>query len=258
MSDFWNTPAFTVLKNVLDIISVAYLFYFLYTLFRDTNSISIIKGFLFILAIYLIATLIGLDTLAWVLQYIFSSFVVIAVVLFQPEIRRLFSRIGRSGLSAIREKISRESVQEISRACFMMAEDKTGALIIIARNTGLHDLHETATDIDAGIKAELLLSIFFKNNILHDGAVLIENERITAAHVIIPSLIIGNLSKSRIKRPLGTRHRAGIAITTETDALSIIVSEETGKVSLAHDGKLEYDLTPDKLIKRMEDALGHK
>lgn len=256
MTELLNSPVVEIIRIVLDIISVAYLIYFLYSLFQDTNSISILKGFLFIMAINIIANLIGLKTLAWIFQYLVNYFVILVVVLFQPEIRRLLSKIGRSGLSAIREKISPEVAAEIAKAAFIMAEEKTGALIIIEGNVGLKDLVEGAISFEANVKSELLQSIFFNKNILHDGAILIKNESIVAARVMVPNIIVSSSPKT--KRSLGTRHRAAIAITQETDAVSIIVSEETGKVSISHNGKLEYGLTHEKFLRRLNEILGSK
>ncbi len=256
MAEFLNTPVILVIRSIIDILSVAYLIYFLYSLFRDTNSITIIKGFLFIIAIYTVAALIGLETLAWTFQYVVTSFVIIVVILFQPELRRLLSRMGRSGFSAIRQKFSQETVQEIARACYLLSEEKTGALIILEQNVGLHDLLEDAVRLDASVQAELIQTIFFHNSPLHDGAILIENERITAARVIIPHLLLDNVSAVRRKKPLGTRHRAALAITTDSDAVGIVVSEETGNVSISYNGKLEYDLGKERFIKRMEEILG--
>lgn len=258
MTDFLNSPFILVLRNIIDILSVAYLIYFLYSLFRDTNSITIIKGFLFIIAVYLVAALVGLETLAWTFQYVVTSFVIIVVVLFQPELRRLLSRIGRSGLAAIRQKFSRETVQEIARACYTLSEERTGALIILEQNVGLHDLLEDAIELDAAIHAELIQSIFFHNSPLHDGAILIENDRITAARVIVPTLLLDNVNLIKKKKQVGTRHRAALAATTESDAVSIVVSEETGQVSIAYNGKLEQDLSKEKFTKRLEEILGSR
>jgi diadenylate cyclase len=253
MMEFLSSPFFEVVKTIFDIIIVAYLIYFLYSLFQDTNSITIVKGFLFIMAINIVANFIGLKTVAWVFRYLVENFVILVVVLFQPEIRRLLSRVGRSGLSAIREKISQEVLGEIARAVYNMSDDKTGALIIIERNVGLRDLVDESVSLDASVKAELLHSIFFKKNLLHDGAVLIESDKIVAARVIIPNIIVSAPLKT--KRRLGTRHRAALAITQDTDAVSVIVSEETGKVSIAHNGKLEYDLSQEKFLRRLNEIV---
>lgn len=256
MAEFLNHPAVMVIKSIIDIGAVAYLIYYLYTLFEETNSFTIMKGFLFVIAITIIANLLGLSTLSWIFQYLFSSLIVLLVVLFQPEIRKMLSQVGAAGLFISRQKISREAVEEIANAAQMMSEERIGALIIIERNVGLKDLVENATQLDAVVKAELLVSIFFKNNILHDGGVVISGNKIAAARVIVPSLLV-NIS-AKTKRQIGTRHRAGIAITAETDAVSVIVSEETGHISIGHGGKIEYDLSDEKFERRLNEILGIK
>ncbi|OHD53544.1 MAG: TIGR00159 family protein [Spirochaetes bacterium GWF1_51_8] len=247
-----NIPIVQFFVNIIDILAVAYFIYFLYTLFEDTNSITILKGFIVIIAISIAANLLGLTTLAWLFKYVITYGVILIVVLFQPEIRRLLSRVGRSGIGAIRGEITEEALSELTRAVLLLAEDRTGALIIFERNVGLKDLIENSIKLDSSIQAELLLSIFYKSNILHDGAVIVEGDKIIAARVIIPGVIVETF---KTKKRLGTRHRAGVAITVDTDAISIIVSEETGKISLAHNGKLEYDIPPEKFSRRMNDIL---
>lgn len=252
MAEFLNNPVVVVIKAVVDIGAVAYLIYYLYNLFEETNSFNIMKGFLFVIAVTVVSKFLGLTTLSWIFQYLFSSLIVLLVVLFQPEIRKMLSQLGTGGLLSAQRKISKEAVDEIANASQMMSEERMGALIIIERNTGLKDLIESAIQLDAVVKAELLMSIFFKNNILHDGAVVISGNKISAARVIVPSLLV----TVKTKKQVGTRHRAGIAITAETDAVSVIVSEETGYISIAHGGKIEYDLTGDKFERRLNEILG--
>lgn len=254
MAEFLNHPAVMVIKSIIDIGVVAYLIYYLYKLFEQTNSFTIMKGFLFVIAVTVVSKVLGLTTLSWIFQYLFSSLIVLLVVLFQPEIRRMLSQLGASGLFAGKQKITKEAVDEIANASQMMSEERIGALVIIERGVGLKDLIENATQLDAVVKAELLVSIFFKNNILHDGAVVISGNKISAARVIVPSLLVNVSAKT--KRQIGTRHRAGIAITAETDAVSVIVSEETGHISIAHGGKLEYDLSDEKFERRLNEILG--
>lgn len=255
MIHFFELPVLQWIRNAADVLVVAYLFYFLYKLFRGTKSISVIKGFFFIVAVYFLAGLIQLKTVAWVFKYVVNYFVILIVVLFQPEIRRILSLFGRSGFSAFQRKISRETIEEISEAVFQMSEESTGALIIIERNMGLRDLVEESVELEATIKSELLLSLFYKGSPLHDGAIILEEDKIVAARVIIPTVKINSL---KIRRNVGTRHRAGLAITTETDAFSIIVSEETGKISVAVNGKLEYGLSHEKFLKRLSEFTDNK
>lgn len=254
MEALFNSSVIQVIKAVIDIVCVAYIFYFSYKLFEDTNSITIIKGFIVIAVIYFVANFLDLKALAWIFKYVVSYFVILVVVLFQPEIRKVLSRIGQSGWSGITGKVTQESVNEITRAAMQMSEQKMGGLIIIEEKVGLRQLLDESIQMDAQVQSELLLSIFYKGSILHDGAVLIKGDRIIAARVIIPSVIIEAFIKA--KSGLGTRHRAGIAVTADSDAVSFIISEETGALSIAHKGRLEQDLSFEKFLRRTNEILG--
>ncbi len=241
-----------ILLSVLDIVCVAYLFYFLYKLFEDTNSISIIKGFIAIIILWAVARFIELKTLEWIFNYVLQYFVIMIVVLFQPEIRKFLTRIGQGGLSGIRG-MSLETINEITKAVISMAEVKTGGLIIIEKRVGLKQLLEESVPLDSAVKAELLMSIFHKGSILHDGAVLISGEKISAARIIIPSVIVDAHLKK--KTGFGTRHLAGIAVTSDSDAISIIISEETGAISIAHKGKIESDLNQEHFVRKIHEMV---
>ncbi len=254
MENLLDSSVIQIIKNIIDIVCVAYLLYFIYKLFEDTNSITIIKGFFVVVVIYVIAKFIDLKTLAWIFRYVVSYFVILLVVLFQPEIRRVLSRIGQSGIAGISGKVSMETLNEISEAIYRMSEKRIGGLIILERKVGLKQLLDEAVQLDSAVKAELLLSIFYKGSILHDGAVLIQGDRISAAQVIIPSVKVEAMLKS--KSGLGTRHRAGIAVTTDSDAISIIVSEETGKVSIAYKGKIEQEIAYENFTERINEIWG--
>lgn len=249
------SPVFTVVKSLIDLVAVAYLFYFLYQLFENTNSISVVKGFVLVLVIYALSNFIGLKTLTWIFQYVVSSFPILVVVLFQPEIRRVLTRIGQNGWAAITTKVSRETVIEVTEAALLMSERREGGLIIIERKVGLKHLLEEAVILDAEVKSELLEAIFHKGGVLHDGAVLVQGDKITGARIIIPSVRIDQ-EVIRHTPGLGTRHRAGVALTVDTDALTVIISEESGHMSLAHRGRLEYNLSVEKLSRRLNEIIG--
>ena len=241
-------------KNILDILAVAYIFYFVYKLFEDTNSINVVKGFIFIILIYILASVAELKTLEWIFKYVVNYFVILLVVLFQPEIRRVLTRIGQSGIAGIRGKVSRETLDEIAQAVFWMSTQKIGGLIIIEYRVGLKQLLEESVLLDASVSAELLHTIFYKGSMLHDGAVMISGDKIVAARIMIPSIRLETIAKP--KTGLGTRHMAGIAVTTESDAISVIVSEESGAVSVASKGRLDYDLSREDFLRRMHEVLG--
>ena len=255
MPDILNLPAIQVIKTILDILVVTYLIYFLYSLFHETNSITILKGFVFLIVINIVANLFEFTTLAWILQYVVNYFVILVVVLFQPEIRRILSQVGRRGLASIRGKISRETMEELTRGAFYLGENRTGALIILERSVGLKDLLDDSVQLDAMLKSELLASIFFKNSLLHDGAIIVQDQKIIAARVIIPSVMID--AATIHKRGLGTRHRAGVAVTVDSDAIAIIVSEETGGVSIAYNGELDYHLSQERFVRRLNEIFGN-
>jgi diadenylate cyclase len=249
-SDF--TLWIKIILSIVDIVCVAYLFYFIYKLFEDTNSISIIKGFIAVIILYAIAHFIELKTVEWIINYLLPYIVIMIVVLFQPEIRKFLTQVGQSGLSGLRG-MSAETVNEITKAVTMMSESRTGGLIIIEKKVGLKQLLEESVPLDSAVKAELLISIFHKGGILHDGAVLITGEKIRAARIIIPSVKVeAHLKK---KTGFGTRHLAGISVTSDSDALSIIISEETGAISIAHNGKIESDLSEDHFIRRINEIV---
>ncbi len=242
-----------IILSAVDILCVAYLFYFIYKLFEDTNSISIIKGFIVIIVLYAIAHFMELKTVELIINYVLPYIVIMLVVLFQPELRKFLTRIGQSGLSGIRG-LSPETINEITRAASMMAETKTGGLIIIEKRVGLKQLLEESIPLDAAVKAELLISIFHKGNILHDGAVLITGDKIRAARIIIPSVKVD--ARLKKKTGYGTRHLAGISVTSDSDAFSVIISEENGTISIANKGKIESDLTEEQFIRRFNEIVG--
>ena len=232
--------------NIVDVAILAILIYNIIKLVMHTRSNSLFKGIALVLVVAWIADLLRFNAVTWVLNQIISMGLVVIVILFQPEFRRGLDQLGRSklirqffGLPLKNRDSSRVErlVSEIVRAMTDMARKKTGALIIIERHTGLGDVIESGTKVDAEISAPLIENIFEPNTPLHDGAMIIRNGRINAAACILP------LSQDpSISRDLGTRHRAGIGITETTDAVSLIVSEETGIMSMAREGRLTRHL----------------
>ena len=232
--------------NIVDVLILAVLIYNGIKLVMHTRSNSLFKGIAAVLVIAWLASALHLSAVSWLLTQIISLGLLFIVILFQPEFRRGLEQIGRSrlmrrviGLPARQDPADRveSSVAEIVRAMSNMSRKKIGALIIIERHTGLGDVVETGTRVDAEISAPLIENIFEPNTPLHDGAMVILNRRIEAAACILP------LSEDpTISRELGTRHRAAIGITETTDAVSLIVSEETGIISMAREGRLTRHL----------------
>lgn len=232
--------------NLVDVAILAILIYNVIKLVMHTRSNSLFKGIAVVLVMAWISDLLRFNAVTWLLNQIISMGLLVIVILFQPEFRRGLEQIGRSkfmrrffGLSSrsqAHEDVE-QPVAEIVRAMSDMARKKTGALIVIERHTGLGDVIESGTRVDAEISAPLIKNIFEPNTPLHDGAMIIRNRRINAAACILP------LSEDpSISRDLGTRHRAAIGITETTDAVSLIVSEETGIMSMAREGRLTRHL----------------
>ena len=232
--------------NIVDVAILAVLIYYVIKLVMHTRSNSLFKGIAVILVMAWVSGLLRFNAVSWLLNQIISMGLLVIVILFQPEFRRGLEQIGRSkitrrffGLSSVRsaEKQIEQPVAEIVRAMTDMSRKKIGALIIIERHTGLGDVIESGTRLDAEISAPLIENVFEPNTPLHDGAMIIRNQRINAAACILP------LSEDpSISRDLGTRHRAAIGITETTDAVSLIVSEETGIISMAREGRLTRHL----------------
>jgi diadenylate cyclase len=231
--------------GVVDILVVAFLIYQLILIVRGTRAAHILAGILTIIVIYNLSTWLGLDLVHSILSYAMPYMAIAVIVLFQSEIRRTLARIGRTRLLS-RSFRRRESVEEILLALNTLSNEKTGALIVLERDIGLRTFIESGVRLDAHISRDLLLSIFRKDGALHDGAVIVQKERISAAACFLPLSMNPQLS-----RKLGTRHRAAIGVTEETDCLAIIVSEENGRISIASFGEIELDLAPEAVGKRI-------
>ena len=232
-------------RNLADVLILALLIYQVIKLVMHTRSNSLFKGIAVVLVMAWLANALHLSAVSWLLAQIISMGLLFIVILFQPEFRRGLEQIGRSRMMRRliglpnRDKPERveENVAEIVRAMSNMARKKIGALIVVERHTGLGDVIESGTRVDAQISQPLIENIFEPNTPLHDGAMVIRNRRIEAAACILP------LSEDpSISRDLGTRHRAAIGITETTDAVSLIVSEETGIISMAREGRLTRHL----------------
>ena len=234
----WNVFNRPTVADLLDIFIVAYLLYKLLMLTKETRASAVLKGFVMLIAVSWISDLLGLTALSWVLQNVVSNGAVVLVILFQPELRKALEQIGRG---AIRERAaggeSTRIVSEITHCMLNLSRRRVGALIVIEQRIGLKDVIETGTSLQSEISSALLENIFEPNTPLHDGAVVIRGDRIMAAACIL------TLSEGKgISRELGTRHRAAIGITETTDAIALIVSEETGIISMAREGRLTRHL----------------
>ena len=238
---FWNIFNRPQLNDLLDILIVAVLIYQMIMLTRDTRASEVLKGFLLLVGASLLSSLLGLTALTWVLKQILSNGALVLVVLFQPEFRRVLEQLGRGAKMEHFQSDGEENqriISEITQCLTSLSRRRVGALIVFERRTGLKDVMETGTRLDSTISAPLLENIFEPNTPLHDGAVIIRGTRILSAACMLTTLSESNA----ITRDLGTRHRAAIGISETTDALVLIVSEETGVISMARDGKLTRHL----------------
>ncbi|OTN76263.1 hypothetical protein A5886_001340 [Enterococcus sp. 8G7_MSG3316] len=227
--------------NLLDVIVVWYLVYKLIQLVRGTKAIQLFKGVGLFIVLRFLAGIIGLKTLSWLMDQVITYGVIAAIVIFQPEIRRGLEHLGRSSLfkTSKNEKHQDEVlVQSLDKAVQYMAKRKIGALITIERTTGLEEYIETGIALDADVTGELLINIFIPNTPLHDGAVIIREDKIAVASAYLP------LSESPlIPKEFGTRHRAAVGISEVSDALTLIVSEETGDVSITLNNRMMTELS---------------
>lgn len=235
--------------DIIDIIVVAWLIYKIMMWIRSTRAWSLSKGIIFILIAFLIANNFGIYTVQWIIMNSVSAGIIALIVLFQPEIRKALEGIGSNKLIPSFGYENGESstvIKEIVTAAFDMARQKTGALILIERNVGLGDHEKTGIPIDAIVSRQLLINIFEDKTPLHDGAVIIRGSRIVAATCILP------LTQSEIGHDLGTRHRAAVGASEVSDADIIVVSEETGAVSLARASKLYKKLSEAAILEMLE------
>ncbi|MEK6561387.1 MAG: diadenylate cyclase CdaA [Nitrospirota bacterium] len=221
-------------QDIIDIAIVTFVFYRLLLLIKGTRAFHMLMGLVVLFVTFVISRWAGLYTLDWLIQS-FGSYIVLAlIILFQPEIKKALAQMGQNPLTQRLIQMEKSKyIEEIIRASVSMASKKIGAIIVIERNTELKDLVEMGIQLDARITRELLTSIFLPYSPIHDGAVIIKGDRIAAAGCFLPLTLSADVSKS-----LGTRHRAAIGVTEETDAVVIVVSEETGDISVSIDGNI--------------------
>jgi diadenylate cyclase len=238
-------------QSILDILLVALIFYWLLRLIRGTQAVQLLRGaVIFVLAMILAASLLPLRAFRWLVEKGMPALLVAIPIIFQPELRRALERLGRTGAyltTSSRESSIAEIIQEIGAACTRLSERHHGALIVLERSTGLEEYTETGVQLNSSVTADLLLTIFFPNTALHDGAVMIHNGRIVAAACVLP-LGSGTISD----RQMGLRHRAAIGVTEGTDAVAVVVSEETGIISVAHNGRIIRRLDSRRLRKTLQ------
>ena len=253
MLEFFSVPHLTW-TAMLDIVVVAVIIYQLLVFIKGTRAVQMALGLALIVVFFYFSRWIALETVSWMVTNILPYFVFVIIVIFQHEIRRALVRFGQAPLFGGFSTINRnEFYDEIVLAVRTLTTNQTGALIVIERDIGLKTYIESGIALDAALSYDLLVSIFNPSVPLHDGAVIIQNRRIAAGACFLPLTV-----KPRLSKELGTRHRAAIGVTEETDAVAIVVSEETGAISFAHDGEIERYLDPDTLRQRLRNAFERK
>lgn len=238
--------------SALDIALISLIFFWVLMLLRGTTAMAVMRGaFTLLIAAFLLARVFDLRVLNFLLRNSFTGLLIALPIIFQPELRRALERVGRTGARAFGASMSNPgTIEAVTEAAADMARKRVGALIVMERETGLQDYIESGIPIDAVPSPELLSGIFFPNSPLHDGAVVLRNDRVVAAGVTLP------LSENTLPGELGTRHRAGLGITERTDAISVLVSEETGTISVAAEGRMYTRLDDGRLHALLERLAG--
>ena len=248
--------------DVAEILIIAVLLYYTLVWMKTTRAWILLKGLIVILVFLLLAYFFRMTTILWMAQNVLGFAVTALIVVLQPELRKALEELGKKNIISsvlpfdnshrVNEEFSEKTINELTKACVEMGKVRTGALIVIEQKVSLRDYERTGIDVDGIVTSQLLINIFEHNTPLHDGAVIIQGNRVVSATCYLP--LSDNLGLSK---ELGTRHRAGVGISEITDSLTIIVSEETGKISVAYEGELERNLDADSLRDRMHKILNN-
>ena len=274
MNEFIETYLARIPRNirwvdVVEILIISYLLYHILVWIKNTRAWSLLKGIIVIAAFILVAALFEMKTILWIVENAFSVAIIAVVVILQPELRKALEELGRKNLissilpfdtakTSETGRFTDKTINEISKACVEMGKVKTGALIVVEQNQSLAEYERTGIDVDGIVTSQLLINIFEHNTPLHDGAVIVRGDRIISATCYLP--LSDNMALSK---DLGTRHRAGVGISEVTDSMTVIVSEETGKISVAYEGNLTRSLDGEavkeklRLIQSEEDTKKH-
>ncbi len=255
----WNQFVYTISNlrvfDIIDILVIAFIVYKAIEFLRETRAGQLVKGIVLLLALYAFAIVFKLAVLRWLLSAVFGSAIVAVAIIFQPELRRLLERVGQTKIGNLQSGGSKaqeivESVDKICNAAGQMQKTKTGALIVFERKTQLGEIINTGTIVDASVSESLINNIFFPKSPLHDGAVIVRDGRIYAASCILPLT-----QSTAFSSQLGTRHRAAIGMTENSDAIVLIVSEETGTISIAFNGQITRNHTMISAFEEIKDKL---
>ncbi|MGI6680832.1 MAG: diadenylate cyclase CdaA [Bdellovibrionota bacterium] len=253
MSYFFDNNNYLIARNIIDLLLVTFIIYRVLLLLKGTRAAAMLIGLFIVVATYFIASFLELKTLSWILYQFLSSIIIILIVIFQDEIKRGLTKVGIKSFFKLQRQTDVETdkiIDELTLATIRLSQDKTGALIVIKGDVGLDDFLEDATILDAVINRKLILAVFDKNSALHDGAMIIEGGRIKAVGCMLPLSYDPNIDPI-----LGTRHRAALGISERSDAIIIVVSEETGGITICRDRKLHRNLDPVMLREFLQNFL---
>lgn len=260
LSDYltWLSPPSIKPSDILEILILALVIYQVIKWIKNTRAWTLVKGVLFLGLFCLFAVILKLDVILWIIKNTINVGIIAVIILFQPEFRKALEELGKKNLMPVilgfdekneNHRFTNKTIDELVKASFALAKTRTGALIVIEKSIRLNEYERTGIPLDAVISNQLLINIFEHNTPLHDGAVIVRNDRIVAATCYLPLSDNMELSKE-----LGTRHRAGVGISEAADCITIIVSEETGNVSVTEDGKLTRNIDGEQLRARLVEA----
>jgi diadenylate cyclase len=255
LQNIFTSLALIRVTDIIDIAIIAFVVYKLFSLLRNTRAEQVLKGFILVLIFASFADIFNLNTVSWVMNQFLTVSLVFIIVVFQPELRSALERIGRGRkvFTSSSAKKNEKTIDELVMAMSSLSRQKIGALVVLERKVGLNDIIESGTRLGADVSSELLINIFIPNTPLHDGAVIISNDTITAAACYLP-LTTSNI----VSKELGTRHRAALGISERSDCVVVVVSEETGIISLVENGVINRYFDEESLKKRLLTELGNE
>lgn len=248
LRDIWIVQQ--IILPALDVLLLSFLIYRGYQILLETRAIQLFRGGLFLGGLYAVSFFLNLRTLLWLINLLAPSFVIGVAIIFQPELRKIFTKLGQGRWMQAGDKSRPQQVDEVLSASEELSRRRRGGLIVFVRSVGLKDIIETGTVVDGEVSSALLLTFFLYDTPLHDGAVIIEDGRIVSAGSFLPLS-----EQTDVRRSFGTRHRAALGLAEESDAVILVVSEETGSISLAYDANLFYDLTMDEVQNQLLEKL---
>ena len=239
-----------LIRPVLDILVLSFLLYKAYSLLQKTQAAQILKGASFLALVYVFAVVLKLATLEWLLRVMAPGLLITLAVVFQPELRRIILHLGQGEFFRPDSKPRLGNLEAVVTAAEILSSDKRGMLLVFSRRVNIKNIIETGTKLNADISSSLIVTVFQFDTPLHDGAMVIQNNRIVAAGCLLPLS-----EQSNIKKSFGTRHRAALGMSEQSDVVILVVSEETGAMSLAFDGKIYYDLSSIEITRKLKELL---